>query len=223
MAFPTTGILDNFNRADENPLSTAGNIGAPIFTVASGGPQSFKLVSNAIQDDSLADGGGSAQMYWDGATFGPGIEVYVKLVTPWQNNSSDFWFWVAGNAENTTGLDGYQAVVYYSAGTWFYTIWRYDNNVGTELTPSAEAGPTLADGDQIGIELSGGTFTYKYKTAAGSWGDASGVSTRSDSTYTSGHIGISKGFNDTTTSLDDFGGGTIVKGVRQLATVGVGK
>lgn len=220
MAFPTTGILDNFNRANENPLSTAGQWGAPIFT---GTLQTMKLVSNAIQDDSLADGGGSGQAYIDSTNYGPGIEVYVKLITPWQNNSSDFWFWVAGNAENTTGLDGYQPYVYYSAGTWFYTIWRFDNNVGTELTPSAEAGPTFADGDQIGIELSGGTFTFKYKTAAGSWGNASGVSTRSDSTYTSGHIGISKGFNDTTTSLDDFGGGTIVTVLRQMATVGVGK
>lgn len=219
-AFPTTSILDNFNRANENPLSTAGSLGAPIHT----SDGTCKLVSNAVQDDSLADGTGSCAFYWDGANFGPGAEVYVKLVTPWQNNTSDFWLWMNGNSEGTTNVDGYQLYVPYNTGVWYYTVYRHDNNVSTELTPSFEAGPTFADGDQIGGEITaGGTITFYYKTAAGSWGPAAGVSTRSDTTYTSGHIGASKGYTDTTTSLDDFGGGTIVTSTRRtFMLLGVG-
>lgn len=224
-AFPTTSVLDNFNRADENPLSTAGSIGAPIYSVASGGAQTFKLTGNAIQDDSLADGGGSAQMYWSAANFGPGSEAFVTLNNPWANNSSDLWLWMNGNAESTSGMDGYVLYTFYNAGTWSYVVTRNDNAVGTELTPSAEAGPTLANGDKFGGEItSGGTITFYYKAAAGSWGPASGVSTRSDATYTSGHIGVSKGFNDVTTTLDDFGGGTIVASSvrRTFMLLGVG-
>ncbi len=206
--FPTTGVLDDFNRADENPLSLTGAWGAPILT---GTLQTMKLSSNAIMDDSLADGGGSGQAYRDDQNYGPGVEAYVTILTPWANNSSDFWFWMNGNAENAAGRDGYKLYAVYFTGAWYYTVYRADNDVDTELTPSFEAGPTLASGDKLGGEImADGTITWYYKASAGSWGAASGVSTRSDATYTSGHIGISKGFNDTTSALDDFGGGTIV-------------
>ena len=216
MAFPTTPVLDDFTRADENPLSTAGAWGAPINTGAS---QTMKLVSNAIMDDSLADGGGSGQAYRDDQNYGPGVEAYATLVTPWQNNSSDFWFWMNGSGENTAARDGYKLYTVHFNGTWFYTVYRVDNDVETELTPTFEAGPTLASGDKLGGEITpGGTITWYHKPSAGAWGVASGISTRSDATYTSGHIGLSKGFNDVTTSIDDFGGGTI-SAVASLAWV----
>lgn len=208
--FPTTGVLDDFNRVDENPLATAGAWGAPIQNV-SNGAQTMKLSSNAIMDDSLADGGGSGQAYRDDQNYGPGVEVYATIVSPWQNDSSDFWFWMNGSGEGGSARDGYKLYTAYNGGTWFYTVYRADNDVETELTPTFEVGPTLASGDKLGGEImADGTITWYYKASAGSWGAASGVSTRSDATYTSGHIGISKGFNDTTSALDDFGGGTIV-------------
>jgi hypothetical protein len=221
-AFPTTAVLDDFNRANENPLSLTGAWGAPIHT---GTLQTMKLSSNAIMDDSLADGGGSGQAYRDDQNYGPGVEAYVTLLNPWANNSSDFWFWMNGNAENAAGRDGYKLYAIYNTGVWYYNVYRTDNDVETELTPSFEAGPTLASGDKLGGEIAvGGTITWYYKASAGSWGAASGVSTRSDATYTSGHIGLSKGFNDTTTSLDDFGGGTIVasSSVKRFTLLGVG-
>lgn len=221
-AFPTTPVLDDFNRADENPLSTAGSWGASILSGTHG---TFKLVSNAIQDDSAADGSSSGQAYRDDQNYGPGVEAYVTILNPWANNASDFWFFVHGRSEGSSAVDGYMAVAYYTSGTWYYTVQRLDNEVATELTPSAEAGPTLANGDKLGIEATAaGVFTWYYKPAAGAWGQASGVSTRSDSTYTSGHIGVSKGFHDTTSTLDDFGGGNIVAStLKRFLLLGVGQ
>jgi len=215
MAFPTTSVLDDFNRANENPLSSAGSWGTSIFDNFGGAGDSFKLVSNAIQDDSAADGAGSGQAFWDGATYGPAVEVYVTFTTIWGNASSDFWFWLQGSGEDNASnanLDGYIAYAAYSAGSWVYTLSRVDNGVSTEIR-AAQTGPTLANGDKLGMECSAsGVFTWYHKPAAGSWGAASGLSTTTDTTYTSGHIGLSKGYADTTSVLDDFGGGNVVGG-----------
>lgn len=208
MAFPTTSVLDNFNRANENPLSTAGNWGAPIHDPATGGAMTMKLVSNAIQDDSLADGGGSGQAYWDGANFGPGAEVFVTIPTWWANASSDFWLWMHGRSEGSSAMDGYKLYVSTSGGNNIWQLYRLDNEVATQL--GADLGTqNISNGDAIGLECTAsGIFQAYYKASGGGW--ATVGSTRSESTYTSGHIGVSKGFNDTTSSLDDFGGGTIV-------------
>ena len=59
---PTTGILDNFNRADETPLSGGGNW-APL------GSQAANLRNMGVE------GGGGA--YWTTA-FGPETEAYLR-------------------------------------------------------------------------------------------------------------------------------------------------
>lgn len=206
MAFPTTSVLDDFNRANEEPLTDSGKWSG----IVSGTPGHFTLVSNSIFDHSGTHGTGSAAQYRNNANYGPGAEAYVTLTSVWANNNSDFWFWMHGRSEGTSGRDGYVAYAYYNGGTWRYKMDRIDNEVATEIR-AAQAGPTLGAGDKLGLECStSGVFTWYYKASAGSWGAASGLSTTTDTTYTSGHIGVSKGFNDTTSVLDDFGGGTLI-------------
>lgn len=229
-AFPTTPVLDDFNRANENPLASAGTpwgvrIAAGCSGTEGGNPRcTFKLESNAIKDDSANDGEGPGSAYRDDQNYGPGSEAYITLTTLWSAAGSDLWLWLDGNAEETAGMDGYVFYTYYNGGSWYYYTVRRDNNVGTDLL-AGDLGPTLASGDAVGAEHNGGTLTWYRKPSGGSWAAMSDVATVSDSTYTSGHIGLSKGFADTTSVLDDFGGGTITAttAVRRLMLMGVGQ
>ncbi len=208
-AFPTTSVLDTYTRADENPLATAGVWGAPVFEDGGGENSTFRLTSNALADDSAADLAGSGQAFRDDQNYGPGSEVYVTFSTLWTNTSSDVWLWIDGRDEAVNN-DGYLLYVSYNGTNWLYRSERYDNNISTVLQGN-QTGPTLATGDALGAEHAvGGNLTIYHKPSGGSWAAASGVSVVNDSTYTSGHIGLSKGHADTTSRLDDFGGGTIV-------------
>jgi hypothetical protein len=215
-AFPSTGILDNFNRANENPLSNAGSLGAPI---TAGSLEKFKLVSNALQDDSLADGGGSSQVYWDAASFGPGSEVYFDLSTLWQASGSDGWC-ICHIASPGANLDGYVFYFSWSTGTtWDISIQRSDNGAWTELESGST---TLASGDSVGLECTASGILTMYRKTGGTWAALS--PTASDTTYTSGFVGFSKGFHDTTSIVDNFGGGTIVAAAaRMRLLLGVGQ
>ncbi len=223
-AFPTTGLIDDFNRANENPLSEAGNWESPPIPGGGGSCETFKLVSNAIQDDSTADGCGSGQAYWE-VVFGPGVEVYASFPTVWNAAGSDGWFWLNGNAEPTAATDGYRCYFFYDTGSWKYGCDRHDNTVATNISADT-VGPTLGSGDKLGVELTAaGLFTWYHFPSGGAWGVASGPTPFTDTTYTTGHIGISKGFNDTTSIVDDFSGGTIVaSGTSRFRTlVGAGQ
>lgn len=199
MPFPTTSVLTNFTGS-EDPLSEGGNFAGPVF---SGMAQMKKVSGQAMQSTLVASQSGSS--YWNAATFGPGVEVYVTIPTWWNNASSDIWLWANGNAENTAGVDGYLLYAN-NSGVWSQN--RVDNGVATQL--GANLGTqTIGNGDSIGLEIvSGGTHQAYYKASGGSWTTLG--TTRSDNTYTTGHIGLSKGFTDTTSVLDDFGGGTRV-------------
>lgn len=211
-AFPDTPILDSFTGTDEDPLSGSGNWAGPIFS----GMAQMKRVSNASQQ-SLLVGGQSGSSYWNAATFSGTVQVYVTITTWWSNASSDFWLWCHGGSENTASADGYQLYVPHG-GNWL--VVRVDNTVVTQLGASLGT-QVISNGDAVGLECGGtGTLQAYYRASAGSWGTFG--SSRSDSTYTSGHIGVSKGYADSTSVLDDFGGGTVAS-ARLRTLVGVGQ
>lgn len=204
-AFPSTPVLDNFNRANEDPLSGGGNWAGPILP----GLNQMKVVSNGIMQ-SLTVALQSGTSYWNVTTFGPGSEVYFELPTVWANNSSDVWTWCNGQSENTASVDGYAMVAGRSTGSWEWYLYRLDNGTWTQLGASLGT-QLLSAGDALGIECgSTGIFQTYYKASGGSW--ATLGTTRTDTTYTSGHIGLSKGYLDSTSVVDNFGGGNIVVG-----------
>lgn len=198
MAFPTTGILDDFNRADTGPPPSA-SWGGQIRTSEDGG---LKVASNLCVPavDSVCSG------WWNDATFGPDSEVYATLVTV--DPARVATFWVSISSPGTAGLDGY--LLYAFPGT--ETIYRVDNEVLTALGASGTM--TYTNGDSLGLDLVGGTITSHKKTG-GVW---SSILTRSDSTYTTGYVGF--GMQGNGFSADDFGGGTaIVTANNQLAWI----
>jgi hypothetical protein len=83
-------------------------------------------------------------------------------------------------------------------------IMRLDNGTNTQL--GATITQELADGDSLGIECSGTSISAYYKPAAGAWTLGG---TRTDAAHGSaGNLGIYAA--NTSTALDDFGGGDLV-------------
>lgn len=188
MAFPTTPILDTFNRADENPAT------------------GFTSVLNNIQVLSNQAGATSANhlVYYSASTYGPDSECLLDLPTkpPGTSQCSVGARWVQVGSPST--LDGYSLVLTAAAGTDSFAIQRVDNGVGTTL--GSAISQEVTNGDGMGIRCLGSVIYGFYRSGAGEWTE---LGNRSDSTYTAaGNIGLSG--NSTTTRYDNFGGGTFI-------------
>lgn len=198
MAFPTTGVLDNFNRADQEP---------PLSASWSQGPKSFTAGDRMDIKTNQAAGnaGNDNNDYWNVATFGPDCEVHWKvsarLDTVWQ----ELYARLVNIGSGTS--DGYGIRLTFIAGASNdeLLIFRLDNGALTSL--GAAFVQEVAAGDSFGLEIVGSTLTAYYKPAAGSW---TSLGTRTDATYSAaGNIGaMLRGGN--THRGDDFGGGTVV-------------
>lgn len=196
MAFPTNGVIDDFNRANEGPPMT----GWTTF-LADG----MKVVSNAASfggTGTASDNG----VYYTTPTPGPDCEVYATMTT--RNGSyCDLYARLVDIGSNTT--DGYD---FSYAGTNTLKMFRLDGNGATEswVQLGATETPTTADGDAWGGTIIGSALQLYFKASGGSW-VAQGPGTTS-STYTlAGKLGMSVG-PQTAIRIDDFGGGTLEAG-----------
>jgi hypothetical protein len=201
MAFPTTSILDDFNRADENPLSGGGNWAGPIFSANS----QMQLVSQAVTGAVAATGDGS---YWNASQFNNGavgVEVFADVGTV---NGTDRFFldWVEN--PNTGVENGYELQVNLSVDLW--RLRRLDASVATTLGANVTQAVTAGDG--IGFSSVNGTHTVYYRAGAGSW---TVLFSRSDNTYVgNGNIGL--GTIGTVNTMDNFGGGAVADDLVEL-------
>lgn len=190
MAFPTTSILDNFNRANEGPPPSA-NWGTPS------GFNGWQVASNVCDAASVALG--AAITFWSAASFGASAECYCDI-TAKPLATSAFYIFLRFNT--VTG-NGYAVNFVNNVGTDTVNIIRedgYGDNILASFSQEVTAG------DSIGISISGSTITAWYKAAAGAW---TSLGTASDATYSgTGSIGM-VGL-DTTISIDNFGGGTTI-------------
>ncbi len=180
MAFPTTSVLDDFNRADGPP---GANWTSPVY-LDSG---LFEIVSNTATPVTGLKGG-----YWNPSTFGPGDEVFMDIPTRGSSTISIF-----------IDIDPIPQNGYRLACTVTPTqqILRIDG--GSETQIGATQTVAIASGDSIGISHeSGGAIEAWVKQ--GSW---SSLTSGSDTTYSSGRIGL-MGFG-VTQFYDNFGGGNI--------------
>lgn len=186
MAFPTTSVLDDFNRADTGP------------------PPSTSWTSNLVVGDTLqvisnqlgASAAGDA--YWNVATYGPDSEIYVAVpVLP----TSGFRLFIRVAQPGETTVDAYSIDFFPTITEIRFQRWA--DGAPTQL--GASISYALNANDRTGFEALGSDLTYYRDTGGG----FAAVDSRSDSTYSSaGYIGIR--LQDTTERLDNFGGGTVV-------------
>lgn len=186
-AFPTAGIIDDFNRADESP--------AVGFTT---NPSGLYSTSNVrVVSNQLANISGDAYVYYSGGgPYGPDCEAYITHAV--QDGVLELW--VRGLPLGAS-LDGYQ--LKRSAADTFQ-FYRVDNAVNTQL--GSDVAQNLDDGDSWGIEAIGANLSAYYKASGGAW-DASAFATRSDGTYVqTGYIVFY--IQTDVNRIDDLGGGT---------------
>ncbi len=198
MAFPSTSVLDSFNRSNEGPPPSS-SWGSP----AVDGKTGLRVVSNTVGPPS---GASQSNAYWNTA-FGADQEAYATISTMPGNDN-----WIAFILRLSNPDSGSEAFYVISfeqrSGTDVVGVYLIDGDV----TPlGAEISQALAVGDGIGASIIGSTITVYHKPAAGSWGS---IGTRSDSTLSGGgYIGLE--ISGATGRADDFGGGTVVSVVSQ--------
>lgn len=191
MAFPTTSVLDDFNRANTGPPPSAS-----WSTGAIPGNGGMKVVSNQVGGDTNS----GCDAYYNVATYGPDSEAYITLAVKPATTAEFWWLSLRLATPGTAGVDGYEIDVTSNA----VSIWRVTNGGYTQL--GSDISVTFANGEKLGAEIIGSTLAV-YRYTGGAWGAALG--TRTDSTYSAaGSIGI--GADEAAMRGDDFGGGTVV-------------
>lgn len=209
MTFPTTSVLDDFNRANAKPPSA--NWSKIYWAV-----DNVSLVSNQIVGAAASETDAS---YWNVETFGADCEAYATIAS--RATSGDYanmTLEVRIQDPAASTYDGYELEVVMREGgsnVNILRIWKYVDNDYEQL--GSDIATTVNNGDAFGIEVTGTSTTtiraYR-KPSGGSWGQVGSDITDSSSPITSaGYIGV--GFYNNAsaaTSADDFGGGTVVAG-----------
>lgn len=192
-AFPTTGILDNFNRGNEAPVTGWTDIANGI-----------QIVGNVIIGTTDA---ANNMAGWDATTFGPNSEAYATASGTSAN--------ILGVAARLTTLvagtmDGYLA---WQAGANNVQLYRIDDGANTQI--GGDTAFVMASGDKLGIEclqLPGNDSIKAWvKDGAAAW--AAKVSTTDGAHGSAGYLAAAVFDDDPAArALDDFGGGTIAEG-----------
>lgn len=201
MPFPTTSLLDDFNRAD-GPLG-------PAWTddyAGNGGGRGLRVVGNQAAGNLAAENTG-----WYSAQVFPSDQEAWTTVSVAQSTGE--YLGVALRLTSPgVSVSGYEFDYAKLAGTDSIEIYRVDSGVYTQLGTSVAQ--EIAAGDQIGAQTIGSTLTFWHRPAGGAWTQ---LVERTDTTYSgSGYLGLFLGGN--VVRVDDFGGGEIPPVYTQLAS-----
>lgn len=194
MAFPTTSILDSFNRADEGPPPSASWYSTnwpPI-------EFSLQVIDNqcAIYDTVSPNKHGDSA--WN-TLVGPDCEAYVDIIN--STGSFSVSLWIRVQDKDTKTLGAYLV----TCGPSSMELAKWSSGY-TALASTASI--TISDGDSFGISAIGTALKAYHKPAAGSWTEI--LSATDSAISAAGYIflravaSISDG-----TRFDNFGGGTI--------------
>jgi len=184
-AFPTTGILDNFNRGDEQP--------ATGWTDMVNG---VEVISNQL---SATTNAAYNWVSWDATTYGPDCEAYITFSTL---TSGGVGLILRGTTENDNTCDGY--AVWGVVNGDESRVYEIKNGSFTQVG-SGDAF-TWANGDKLGGEIIGSTIKVYIDDGGAGWAVNT---TETDATYGSAGYLQFRIYDDDPKS-DDFGGGTIV-------------
>ncbi len=184
-AFPSTPVLDNFNRAN-------GPIGPPWVDATSG----LNVSSNALTQSVVTN-----STVWNGGTFGSNQEAYFKFVTASPTAVEQN---LMLKVQGTTWSSGHIEVAY-NANQSKVNVNTYASSQGWVGRGSVN-GVTFAAGDQFGARVDSVGVVHVHKNgvelgsvSAAAWPFATG----------GGRIGLTLSEINGSV-LDDFGGGTVV-------------
>jgi hypothetical protein len=200
VAFPTTPLLDDFNRANANLTSPWG--GYPLGT----GATLMRVLANQLDGGNGNTFDGS---YWSTTQFGPDTEVVVTIATDDAANNELIFLLARLTSPNTASYNGYGVNVNRSGGlVEFYKLTAGAQSLKTSVST------TFASGDKVGLEVvnSGADVIVRaYKFTGGSWSLlGSWTDVAPTSTFTGqGNIGF-ECRTGVTPKFDDWSGGTVI-------------
>ena len=186
---PTTPVLDSFNRAN-------GPAGSNWSLIKAGTAFAAMNVSGNTATDASATA--YAWNYWNPASFGPDTEAYATVASYGSDTIR-----IGARVTLGTGYSGYFVSIT-STGAW--SIIRFDNG-GSPVTLATGPTQTLASGDKIAIRIVGSQITALHYTTATGWTQVLSYDTSHDATRytTAGSLAL----EFKTSTIDDFGGGTL--------------
>jgi hypothetical protein len=204
---PVNGVLDDFNRPDEDPLSDGGRWITP--TPNTGG--SLQVISDQCAGRSAT---GGSEMYWHQQRWKANMEVFCTLaVKPLANE----WFFlnlrINNNDTASAFVSSYFLLMTALSGTDKIEIYREQpGGGGTAVTTQlAIVSQEFAAGDRF-------WFTAIDNVLTGYRDDGTGfaqVLTVTDTAFNNDGF-ISVQIKNATCRIDDFGGGSIPVGPSQI-------
>lgn len=183
-----SNISDNFNRADENPLSNGGKwslLGVPLPSA---------LVSNQVAN--FAGDGTQAYSFWVEEAW-TDAEVYYDLTTAPGSINASSSFAILLRATSGSPLPSHYAIFYFPNSGTVNTY--YSDSAGSlhSLIGSVSV-PSYISGMKLGARIYGNTIEF-FMYRSGAW---SKILTVTDSTLSSGYVGFRL---DSPSSIDNFG------------------
>ena len=173
MAFPTTGILDTFTRADS--LTTLG-ANWTMSTNANWGNGIAGISSNTAYQP-LGDAGNGVAGFWNVNSFSGSVEAYVKFTTISDNYPIGVSFATAASSNP----NGY--MITWRASTGKVSIIKMP--VYTSLWSATQS---FNVNDSIGANIDSlGNISVYYKAAAGGW---TNIGSFNDTSYSCGYVGL---------------------------------
>ena len=198
-AFPVSSVVDNFNRANENPLSQS----AAWTTGVISGQSALTVATNQCVGSSA----GSNSAYRSTIMSGADEEAFVTIATHGSNNDFAVFARLA-NPGSAGAVDGYKCQLALG-GTQQIRLQRLDNDVPTQI---AAVNQTITGGDGAGIECVGSNIAGYFNDNGAGWAAVTSVA---DATYgAAGYLGLQQ--NNTMNVGDDFGGGILAAAAASL-------
>jgi hypothetical protein len=203
MAFPTTSVLDDFNRAN-------GALGSNWTNDPFGTTQP----APAITSNAVTFGTFGCAAWWNPGTFGADSEVFCTVATKPANGTGFLQLLARIQTPGSTAGDAYKAELSPATGTDTVDVYRVINGVDTAVGSVSQE---FNAGDKVGMEVTGtgATVTIKiFRHDGVSWAQvgASISDTNAARIVTAGNIGLGCFQSTATAVADDFGGGTLAAG-----------
>ncbi len=158
MAFPTTGALDTFNRAD-------GALGANWTGGFAGDANNLTIVSNAATSASTSAFGGSS---WN-TQIGPDFELWVLLAAGFDAGATNELWLEVFDSQSSSSMNGFAVVIGGDSSSSWKGLHMVRFDTGTPTTLITDTTQTWAAADSFGFTRTGTTLQAWRKTGAGAW------------------------------------------------------
>lgn len=200
MPFPTTPVLDTFNRADTADLVGGGGYQNDPFWF--GTSTTAAIASNQVK-------GNAAGSYFDiarnSATYQHAEVFWTVAAVGDTATYSEYYVYARLQGFAPSATPCYWAHWYVSSGSWTLEVQKWDGSSATSL--GASVADAITGGDVIGLRVTGGATTV-----VEAYRNGLVVASRSDSSSpvtAAGYIGVNCYDSGSSARFDDLGGGEI--------------